>query len=197
MNLLMTIEKQKITTLLISLSIALTACNTDVTLETLSSEFQGKWKETGCSTKESGSYVENWELKKNVLIDTINIWDQTGCPKDIASEKLIIKAYIYAYDFSKTGEVDVSAICSKGKAIGTMTTLSAINRKKNNKTITKHQEIKDILISNKLNRVLPLYDLICLDNEGYLHTGDLSTGNGTESNKRPKEMNPQKKFKKQ
>ena len=178
--------RQYIFPMVISL-LGIASCgSSDFTLQSLPPDFQGEWQGRCVEIPDAGSFIEQWIIKNGVIKNNISIWDQVSCPNNIKAENIKLEATIIS---TRTKMKNVSTVCKNGKAVITETTLTKILFDNGKSIVKDHKNIRKALLSKKLYDILPEYDLVCIDNFGNLHTGDLNTGNGSTEEKRPKEMN--------
>ncbi len=151
--------------------------------------FQGTWK-GGCEAAGNSSYKQTWELKAGgVLKNTIPVFDQANDCSGRKRGPAIADATL-----SYKGEVVVSNTCKDGKAQKVDLTFKKVDAG----SFGVHSgdaTIRRILQAQGLS--FPKYDIMCIGDDGKLHTGNIDGNNdGSTEAKRPTEVNPTKAFSK-
>ena len=178
--------------LLLFLVLGLNACgSSDFTLDSLPTEFQGNWKGECNEASNTSSFRETWKIKNGIITNTIFTWSQPNCPENITSKLLKLEGTIIT---TSKKRANVNTVCKKGSAVITQSVLKKLSI--GTQVFSGDKNTRKILVSKRLNNILPAYDLMCLDSGGKLHTGDLDTGNGSTEAKRPKEIDPEKSYSK-
>jgi hypothetical protein len=149
------------------------------------SKFNGTWN-GGCeAAANSRSFKQKWKINGTSLDNDISVWLSPNCQPGsgvVANGKASVEYQ---------QEVTVANTCVDGKAQEVKVEYKTL--KVAGRTYNGEQAIEGVL--NPQGVKLPKYNLICIDANGKLHSGLLTTTNdGSTPAKRPTEVDPVKSF---
>ncbi len=188
----------KYASLVSAMVLGLSACgggggsDTGATSSTSGESFVGTWK-GGCEASGNKSAKQTWELKADgSLTNTIPVWDQANDCTGRKRGPAVVTAKL-----EYKNEVDVGNTCKGGKARQVNIELLKLDTR----SLGIHEgdsTIRALLASSVGGGItFPKYDIICIGDDGKLHTGNVDGANdGSTEEKRPTEVNPTKAFSK-